>query len=155
MQNDLEHHYNDLKKKHSLPDFAALDKEFEISTIEKPAFLLRAIRRKVGERIDAAIQLIDPLIQPDAGSYVHLTEYRAITENDRKELIAHFQHVMELSLACIDAELSTDDAQDATFINRAATEWPALRAALRPFVKKIGAHWTKNTEHKTDVGYFG
>jgi C-terminal processing protease CtpA/Prc len=155
MPSDIEQHYADLKKKHSLPDFAVLDREFEVSTIEKPAFLLRAIRRKVGERIDAAVQLIDPLIQPDAGSYANLTEYRALTEADRKELLKHFQHVMELSLACIDAEMSADDAQDAVFIRRAAAEWPAIRESLRPFVQKIGIAWTKSVEHKNNVGYFG
>jgi len=155
MPSDIEQHYNDLKKKHSLPDFAVLDKEFEISTIEKPVFLLRNIRRKIGERIDAVVQLLDPLIQPDAGSYANLTEYRALTEADRKELLKHFQHVMKLSLACIDAEMSTDDAQDAVFIKRAVSEWPAVRAALRPFVQKIGSSWTKSVEHKDDVGYFG
>ena len=39
--------YDVLKKKYNLPDFEALDKEFEISTIEKPDFLLRNIKKKI------------------------------------------------------------------------------------------------------------
>jgi hypothetical protein len=159
MVNHIEQHYADLKKKHSLPDFALLDKEFEISTIEKPEFLLRNVRRKVGERLDSATQLLDPLIQPDAGSFVHLSEYRALTEGDRREMMKHFQHILQLTLACIDAEMGCDDARDAEFIKRAAAEWPLLREAIRPFVQKIGVAWTKTHEHKehgnNDAGYFG
>jgi hypothetical protein len=155
MAHDIEHHYAELKAKHQLPDFALLDREVEISAIEKSQFLLRAIRRKISERLDSLTQLLDPLIQPDAGSYVHLNEYRALTEGDRRELMKHFQHVMELYLACIDAELSASDAQDAKLIARAAAEWPQIREAIRPFVQKVAAMWTRSTEHKDHVGYFG
>jgi len=155
MANPIEQHYKELQKKHQLPDFALVDKEFEISTIEKPDFLLRNVRRKIAERLDHITQLIDPLIQPDAGTFVHLTEYRALSESDRRGLVKHFQDVQSLALACIDAELSADDAQDALIIARAAKEWPVLREALRPHVKKIAAAWTNTVEHKHDVEYFG
>ncbi len=147
--------YDELRKKHNLPDFALLDSEFEISAIDKPVFLLRAIRRKIVERLDDLTKFLDPLIQPDAGSYVNLSEYQALSEGDRKDLMKHFQHVMELYLACIDAELSADDEQDALLIKRAAAEWPKLRESLRPFVKKLAQHWIKAVEHKDHVGYFG
>jgi hypothetical protein len=155
MAHDVEHNYAELRAKHQLPDFALLDREFEISSIEKPQFLLRSIRRKISERLDSLTQLLDPLIQPDAGSYVHLNEYRALTEGDRRELMKQFQHVMELYLACIDAELSANDAQDAKLIARAAAEWPQIRESIRPFVQKVAAMWTRSTEHKDHVGYFG
>lgn len=152
---DVARAYEDAKKKHDLPDFALLDREFEVSAIEKPVFILRSIRRKISERLDDLTQFLDPLIQPDAGSYANLTEYQALTDSERRELVKHFQHVMELYLACIDAELSADDAQDALLIKRAANEWPKLREALRPFVKKLAQHWTKTVERKDHVGYFG
>ena len=155
MSNHIEQPYKELQKKHKLPDFALLDKEFEISTIEKPDFLLRNVRRKISERLDSAIQLLDPLIQPDAGSFVHLTEYRAINEGERKEMLKHFQSILALSLACIDAEMSVNDAKDAEVIARAAAEWPKLRETLKPHIQKIAASWTKSFEHKDDVGYFG
>jgi hypothetical protein len=155
MANPIEPQYKELQKKHQLPDFAVLDKEFEISTIEKPDFLLRNVRRKISERFDHATQLLDPLIQPDAGTFVHLTEYRALSESDRRNVLKLFQDIQSLALACIDAEMSVDDAQDVLIINRAAQQWPAIRAALRPHIQKIAAAWTNSVEHKQDVEYFG
>lgn len=155
MPNDLQHHYAELQKKHKLPDFALLDKEFEISTIEKPSFLLRNIRRKISERLDDITQFLEQLVQPDPNVFSSLFEYRALSEAERKEVLKQFQSLMSLYRSCMDAELSAEDAQDAAVISRAATEWPAARAALRPIVQKIAAAWPKVIERKDAVGYFG
>ena len=103
MPTDIEHHYNELKKKHALPDFAFVDKEFEISTIEKPAFLLRNIRRKIAEKLDDITQFLEVLIQPDPNSFGNLFEYRTLTEAERRELLRQFQALMALYRACVDA----------------------------------------------------
>jgi hypothetical protein len=155
MPTDIEHHYNELKKKFSLPDFSLMDGEFEISTIEKPVFLLRMIRRKIGERLESITQLLDPFIQPDANSFCSLFEYRCFAESERKEILRQFQAIMSLHRASIIADLSVDDSQDAAFITRAANEFPAARQALLPFMKKLAENWPKQFERKDTVGYFG
>ncbi len=155
MPNDIEHHYNELKKKLALPEFSTVDKEFEISTIEKPGFLLRAIRRKIGERLENITQLLDPLLQPDPNSFCSLFEYRCFTESQRKELLKRFQELMALYRASITADLGADDAEDAAFITKAVNEFPALRQALKPFVKTLADSWPKKIEQKDVVGYFG
>jgi hypothetical protein len=155
MPNDIQHHYQGLQKQHKLPEFALVDKEFEISNIDKPGFLLRNIRRKISERLDDVTQFLEPFVQPDANSFTSLFEYRALSEADRREVLKQFQHLMALYRSCIDAELSVDDAQDAAIIARIINEWPAIRAALRPIVQKVAASWPKPLERKDVVGYFG
>jgi hypothetical protein len=155
MPTDIEHHYTELKKKHSLPDFALMDKEFEISTIDKPAFLIRAIRRKIGERLESITQLLDPFLQPDAGSFCSLYEYRCFTESERKEILKHYQILMALHKASIVADLSIDDAQDALFIVRAAADFPQARQALKAILQKLVDSWPKQIQQKDVVGYFG
>lgn len=155
MPTDIEHHYNELKKKFSLPDFAVLDREFEISAIEKPVLLLGAIRRKIGERLESITHFLDPLLQPDANSFCSIFEYRCLTELERKEMLRQFQLLMALLRASIAADLSADDAQDAALICRAVAEFPAIRQALRPFVQKLAESWPNQVEKKTTAGYFG
>lgn len=154
-QLDVRRLYEDLRKNFSLPDFGLLDKEFEISTIEKPDFLLRSIRRKIAEKLEHVAQVVDALIQPDTGSYASLTEYNALSEAERRDLLKHFQGVMALYRACVEAELCADDARDAGLIVRVAKEWPVLRKALHPFVKKIADSWTRSFSRNDVVGYFG
>ncbi|MEM4239604.1 MAG: hypothetical protein QXM31_00430 [Candidatus Woesearchaeota archaeon] len=155
MPTDIEHHYNELKKKLSLPDFSIVDREFEISSIEKPVFLLRNIRRKIGERLEAISQFLDPLLQPDPNSFCSLFEYRCFTESERRELLKQFQALMALYRASIASDLSADDADDAAFIMRAVAEFPKARESLKPFVKKLADSWPKQMHQKDVVGYFG
>ncbi len=155
MPTDIEQHYNELGKKFSLPEFSIVDREFEISTIEKPAFLLRSIRRKIGERLEAITQFLDPLLQPDPNSFCSLFEYRCFTESERKEVLRQFQALMALYRASITADLGADDAEDAAFITRATNEFPAARQVLKPLVQKLADCWPKKIEQKDVVGYFG
>lgn len=155
MPTDIEQHYCELKKKFPLPDFSLLDREFEVSTIEKPVFLLRAIRRKIGERLESITQFLDPLLQPDPNSFCSLFEYRCFTESERKDLLKQFQKLMALYRASLFAELAADDAQDAAFITRAANEFPAARQALRSLAQKLVDCWPKKIEQRDVVGYFG
>ncbi len=155
MPSDIEHHYTELKKKFSLPDFALLDREFEISTIEKPILLIGAIRKKIGERIENITHFLDPLLQPDANSFCSIFEYRCLSESERQEVLKQFQLLMALLRASIAADLSADNAQDAALISRAAAEFPAIRQALKPFVQKLAESWPKPMAKKDAVGYFG
>ncbi len=152
---EIAQYYAELKKKHNLPDFAVLDREFEISTIDKPAFLLRSIRRKIGEKLEAITQLLDPLLQPDANSFCSLFEYRCFTESERKEIMRHFQALMSLYRASIASEFSADDSEDAAFISKAAAEFPVARQALKPLMNKLVDSWPKQIERRDVVGYFG
>jgi len=155
MPSDIDHHYAELKKKFSLPDFALLDREFEISTIEKPILLIGAIRKKIGERIENITHFLDPLLQPDANSFCSIFEYRCLSESERQEVLKQFQLLMALLRASIAADLSADNAQDAALISRAAAEFPAIRQALKPFVQKLAESWPKPMAKKDAVGYFG
>jgi len=155
MPNEIEQRYNELKKKHALPDFAAVDKEFEISAIEKPVFLLKAIRDRIGERIHDVSHVLEPWVQPDVNAFTTIFEYRSLSESERKEAFTQFKKLMALRRACLDAEFAVDDAQDAALISRAMNEWPAIRQALRPIVQKIMAAWPKPAERQDVVGYFG
>jgi hypothetical protein len=152
---EIEQKYGELKKKHTLPDFADLDKEFEISKLEKPAFLLREIRDLISERMHDLSHVLEPWVQPDVNAFTTIFEYRTLNESERREVFAQFKKLMALRRACLDAELAVDDVQDAALITRAMNEWPGIRKALRPIIQKIMAAWPKPSERQEVVGYFG
>ena len=51
--------YQKLSKKYQLPPFAEIDTAFEISTIEYEEFLLREVRRKMVEKLDSFIKVLE------------------------------------------------------------------------------------------------
>ena len=49
---DIKKQYQELAKKHKLPDFDRLNMEFEIENIDETGFLLRSILSKIGEKVE-------------------------------------------------------------------------------------------------------
>ena len=138
--------YEVLKKKYNLPDFEALDKEFEISTIEKPDFLLRNIKKKICEKLELAADLLAKLIQPETSSIADLYEYRCFSDKDKKSIFELYSKILYLHRKLLETDLLLDDAEDASIIRHAAKEWPVLRKQVIPFVKALEACWEKTPE---------
>ena len=138
--------YEVLKKKYNLPDFEVLDKEFEISTIEKPDFLLRNIKKKISEKLELAAELLTKLIQPETTSIADLYEYRCFSEKEKKKIFELYSKVLYLHRKLLETDLILDDTEDANIIMHAAKEWPELRKQLIPFVKSLEACWEKTPE---------
>ncbi|MBI2653114.1 hypothetical protein HYX00_06615, partial [Candidatus Woesearchaeota archaeon] len=49
---EIEKQYNEIRKRLKLPEFKEIDFDFEISDLEETNFLLRAIIRKIAEKLD-------------------------------------------------------------------------------------------------------
>jgi hypothetical protein len=150
----MEELYSGLKEKHSLPAFEALDREFEISTIEEEAFLLRNIRKKVVEKADSAIKLFDGLLHPDSG-FSGYKEANVFDDADRERMIELYKRLMFFSR--LSTELSFDDSDElnARFINDFLKEWPDLKAEVISFVRRMKDSWHKDITKKEVVRYLG
>lgn len=138
--------YEVLKKKYNLPDFEALDNEFEISTIEKPDFLLRNIKKKICEKMDVAAELLAKLIQPETTCIADLYEYRCFGDKDKKEIFALYSKVLYLHRRLLETDFLLDDNSDAAVIKLITKEWPDIRKQMIPFVKELEACWQKLPE---------
>ena len=138
--------YDVLKKKYNLPDFEALDKEFEISTIEKPDFLLRNIKKKICEKLELAADLLAKLIQPETSCIADLYEYRCFNDKDKKKIFELYSKILYLHRKLLETDFLLDDNEDANIIMHTAKEWPELRKQMLPFVKSLEACWEKTPE---------
>jgi len=148
--------YEKLKKQYSqLPDFAALDKEFEISLIECEPQLLRQIKKKICEHVDAVHELLEELLQPEITSFGNLYESKCFMDSDRAQILELYKKVMLLLRELDETILEQDDAIDVAFIKKAMQEWPTIRKATLPFVKKLKECWKKPAAAKKFIEYLG
>jgi len=148
--------YEKLKKQHpQLPEFAALDKEFEISLIECEPQLLRQIKKKICEHVDAVHELLEETLQPETTSFGNLYEAKCFGESERGQILELYKKVMLILRELDETVLLLDDNVDADFIRRAAQEWPNIRKLALPFVKKLKECWTKPAEAKRFLDYLG
>ena len=77
--------YETLRKKHKLPAYEELDKEFEVSEIEGEKFSLREVRKKVVEKLSDTTALVEQTLQPDT-NLADLYESGVLDEAEKKRV---------------------------------------------------------------------
>lgn len=152
----MKEEYEKIRKKHGLPDFDALDKEFEISTIEPDGFLLREIKRKMRDRLNYATDVLNKMIQPETSALSDLYEYRCFDDSDKQRIFELFSRVMYLSRKIVESEFLIDEKKDAEVVKEIAEKWPGLRKDILPFVRSLEACWKETPGSDRELkGYLG
>ena len=154
MDKDIKEEYSLIKKKYSLPDFKEIDSEFEISSIEKPAFLVKRICEKINERIDGFSAVFEELLQSE-GSIKIMHELRYMDEEDKKEMYAMYKKLMVLNRDFLLAELSEDEQLQAGFVNKAYLIWKESKPTIAALIKKLKESWELETKNEEELGYLG
>lgn len=152
---DIKKHYQELAKKHKLPDFGKLNQEFEIVNIEETSFLLRSILSRIGERIEFFLGTLGEMLHPDSSNIYSIQEYRFFEESERKRLFDIYRMLMSYSRNSIEVSLMCNEKEEAKLINDLFNEWEALKPELIKYFRKMKVSWKMDTESKEDVGYLG
>jgi len=145
--------YQELSKKYKLPSFNDIDNEFEISTIEEDAFLLREIRRKIAERIECYTDILENVLNPE--SLTNMLEARIFDDNERNEIFKINQKLMFLSRLSVEISIGEDDKKSSDYINQVFSEWDGIKKQYLKFIRKIKDSWTKETDGKEELKYMG
>ena len=148
--------YEKLKKEYPiLPEYNKLNHEFEISTIENTDFLLREIKRKIGEKFEPLLDLLEHIITPDTNSFSDMYECRCYTNGEKKIVIDIFRHLMEQYRSLLETDLIADDKVDAETIRKLYDIWLQEKKQILPYLKKIRECWQKHVEIKEVLEYLG
>jgi len=154
MESEIEKTYNKLKEKYSLPDFDELNNEFELSTIECEEFLLRKIRKKIADKINAMCEFLEGLLSPDT-TMANLYEYKAFDDNERKKIFELYKRLKVLEKLALELSLNRDDEKDAKFIKDVFSLWNKIKTEITTFIKKIKDFWENESTKEYKAGYFG
>ena len=148
--------YDKLRKEHPiLPDFDKINKEFEIELIESDKFLLRHIKRKIAERMEPVMDVLEHSINPDPNSFSDMYECRCFTNGEKRQVLDIFRHLMEQYRSLLETDLIGEDAKDAEVIRKIYDIWHQDKKQLVPLVKKIRECWQKHVEPKEILEYLG
>ena len=152
---DIEKQYNELKKKFKLPDFKEIDFEFEISDLEETNFLIRAIMRRIAEKLDFYTIIIEEIIQPDASNLYAMHESRFFEEDEKKIMYDFYKKLMNLSRCSVELSLEHNEKEESEFINNFIQEWKEIKKELVRYIKRLKDSWKTETDTKEDIGYLG
>lgn len=156
MAQEIEKKYNELKKKHKLPEFKEMDFEFEISSLEDTNFPMRAVVRRIAEKLDFYTTMLEEVLQPDTSSLYAMHEMKYFQADEKNAMYAIYTKLMNLNRQSIEALLERDEKSEADFIITVFDEWKKIKAELLKFVKKMRASWNaEEADIKEDLGYLG
>jgi len=148
--------YAKLKKQFKLPEYALLDSEFEIDSIESPVFLLRQIRKKIEDRVSSINHRVESVLHADSSSVSVLYESSFFTNNEKIKILELHRKIMILLKKLDEADVLQDEKTDAKTISDAASEWPFLRKECVELIfAKLRKGWEAPAEKQDIVEYLG
>jgi hypothetical protein len=149
---DFRGEYNKIKQK--LPSFDELNNDFEIAAITDKAFPLRAIRRKIMEKVLKYMTILESVIQPET-HFTDLYESKFFSENERHEILILYKKLKQFERETYEIALNEDDKDNSDFINSFFSEWKAMKKQLVPLIKKLKNSWKEESKDREVIGYFG
>jgi len=153
---ETEKQYNELRKKHKLPEFKDIDFEFEASDLEETNFLLRAIIRRIAERLDFYSTMLEEILQPDASNLYAMHETRYLDDDEKKGMYEIYTKFMGFNRQSIEVSLSHSEKDEAEFISSLFEQWKPLKNELLKFVRKMKDSWKdEEADIKEDLRYMG
>ena len=155
MAKETEKQYSELRKKLKLPEFREIDFEFEISDLEETNFLLRAIVRRIAEKLDFCSTLLEEVLQPEPSNLYAMHETGFFDEDEKTQMNALYSRLMVLNRNSIETILGSNENEQASFISSSLSEWKALKNELLKYVRKMKDTWTSEIESDERVGYMG
>ena len=152
---EIEKTYKELSKKHKLPDFSMLDREFEISLIENDKFLLREIIVRMTDKIDYYAMLINNVLHPDNGTLAPLHECKSFDDTQKDILFVLYQKLMLNHRKGLLALLKAQEKGQAEFISGFSKEWEVSKSQLESMLEVMRDSWNEKTNIREELRYFG
>ncbi len=146
--------YSNLQKKYKLLRFEEINKEFEISTIEKEEFLLREIRRKIAEKVELYTKVIDGVLQPEP-TIASLHEIKALSEHEKEKAYELYKKLMIINRKNIETSINESDSKTADYIKETLKQWDDIKHRFLAIIKKLKESWKSETELKQELNYLG
>ncbi len=147
--------YEEVRKKHKLPPFLEMDKEFDLCTIEQEHNLLRGIKKKMDDRISYVVNLLETIIHPNAESVVDMYECRFFSDVEKKKVYDLIKQMHYLLRMIDESNVINDDKHDLECILAIHQAWPPLKDESLSFVKKLKEAWKNESHSKEHLNYMG
>ena len=154
IRKDIRKDYEAIRKKFKLPEYLVLDKEFEISDLERSSNILRAIRSRISEKIRNSLDIFEEILQPDTNLST-LYESRVFDDSRKREVFDLYRQVMKTRRKADQLEILNDDSQDAEFISKTLEKWQSWKPTFLEILKLLEHSWSQDVEISDKQNYLG
>lgn len=151
---EINEKYVKLQEKYKLPYFDDLEKTFDVSCIEHDKFLLKEIRRKIGEKLEHFTKILEGIISPDT-NFTGMYEYKSFNDDEKKQIMDLYRKIMFFYRGCMELDVCYEEAQEAEFIKNIWKQWNNIEKDMKKLFKKLKDSWQREDTTKEDLGYLG
>lgn len=153
---DIKQEYEKLKKKYKdLPNFDAIDFEFEISNTEKDGFVCRRILERIVDKIEYLQKILEGILQPDTNSFSSMYECYCFNEEEKKRILEVYKKLMAIYREGLELIIEMDEKKQIEFICKVTKEWKEFRKKVTEKIKKLKVCWLETKEYKEIQQYMG
>ena len=152
-ENKFLDNYNKIKEKYDLPSYEELDLNFEIGTPDDKN-ILRAVRKKMSEKLETYTKLIEEYIQPDSNFSIFY-EMKDFTDKSKENMLSIFKKMMIFYRRSIKLNLGLSEKEDADFIKEFFTSWKEIKEFVINTLDNAIESWKKDDAKEIHQAYFG
>ena len=152
---DLKAMYDKLKVKFKLPEYSRLNEEFEIGDVEKKEFLLRAVRRKMRDKLIFFCRILEGVLYPTDRSPLNAYESSFFDDSTKTHLSQIHRTMMIFDRQSLLLDIQDSDEQNVEFILALWKEWSLFGKEISAAIKIMEKSWKSTGEEKGAQGYFG
>ncbi|PLW80843.1 hypothetical protein C0585_00470 [Candidatus Woesearchaeota archaeon] len=132
---------NELISRYDLPSLGDFEKDF--GRVEKvDNYILSEFRKKIAEKIDYFISILESLVQPD-NNLSGIYESRYLSDEQRQELFGIFRILMSYSRKSSSLSTSYDEEKEAEFIKDFYNEWQSIKPIMENYLFLLSDMWKK------------
>lgn len=153
---ELKKKYKDIQKKHGLPDFEELNKDFQIEKAAESEkdFLIREIRKFVGDKMMNYLKFIESLLNPVNAPMFIFSITKLIDSEEKKKLSEIYNNLLKKEIKFIKLDLEFDEEKEVGFIRESYEFWQEVKKDILKIIENISKKWDNKFE-VDNKGYFG
>ncbi|MBN1502603.1 hypothetical protein JW930_03595 [Candidatus Woesearchaeota archaeon] len=146
--------YSKISKVHNLPQYNELNRDFNIENIEEEDFLLVRICRKITEKIETIVKLLEDILYPTT-SLTGLYESKYIEDRDKEKIYKIFKQLVRYLRYSSEVSFSDNEQENAVFVNEFYKDWQKLKPELQIIFSRLKKSWDTESSIKEDLSYLG
>jgi hypothetical protein len=152
---ELKKEYESLRKKHNLPEFAELNRFFDIEKIDRETeFLLRFVRRVMMDKIVEQVRFLEMVLNPGNASPTFLQFIRKLSSAELSVIGGVYEKFVGLELDAMQAEIVYSEKNETSLITGIYNSWKKMA----PNIESILGFMKRNFNEapiKKEKTYFG
>jgi hypothetical protein len=153
---DLEKEYEEVSKGFGLPSFEKLAEDFDVEKVleKESVFLLRDIRRIIGDKLSAYLHLFETLLNPTSPPMFIFSVLKGMKDDEKKEIREIYQKLAKLQLKTMKLDTIYDEKKEADFVKESFEEWQDMKIKINQLLETFDKEF-KEDSNSNKRGYFG